>query len=226
MSDAQQHPVHARLQLRAALELLARHANPPHQPQAQTLDLAPLLDDNVLQLAQLDLTGAWLRGLQFGKAALPDPARLVGCEHISSHAPRGAEVPPLFAAGYSGLVDALAVLPDGRFLSAGWDNTVRLWDLTQGCLAVWATPGEVRIHASAEGVRYHRDTPWQTVELEGPYLPCDPQLYRYTRYLDTEGRTQPAWRYPELIAWEDGNRTLLLKWPEGYDWQQRLGRAR
>jgi hypothetical protein len=54
----------------------------------------------------------------------------------------------------------------------------------------------------------------------------DPLLYGHTRLLDTAGRTQPAYRYPELIAWENDRRTLLLKWPEGYDWQSQLGQVR
>ena len=50
-------------------------------------------------------------------------------------------------------------------------------------------------------------------------------LKKHGYYWDANGATQAAWRYPELIVWEDDCCTLLLRWPEGYDFQRRLGKA-
>jgi hypothetical protein len=198
------HPVIARQRLCAALELLARHVNPPPQPGDARLPEPALVQ------------GCELEGARVGAGVQPHPLA------APSHAPVDA---PVCALGYGGWVNALAVLADGRFLSAGDDSRTQLLHPEHGCQSLWANPPGLSIYADAAGVQFHRGRRWQTVEHGGHLLPCDPQLYGYTRYLDAKGATQAAWRCPELIEWRDGQRTLLLRWPHGYDWQSRLGRV-
>lgn len=279
MSNVPTHSVHAPLPLRVALELLARHANPPHQPEVHPVDVAGLLGDTPLDLSQVDLRGANLRGLQLGKPRWPPDKWLTGCESegaqpqppgLVSFTPGQPHIPPVLTPGHLGSINALAVLPDGHFLSAGDDRTVRLWSskggealaefsghervvhalavLPKGCFlsagidgtirrwnpeagvcdALWSARDGLTLYADPDGMRFTRDgnAPWQTMQHNGHKLPCDPLLYGHTRFVDANGRTQPAYRYPELLVWENDDRTLRVQWPEGYDWQTRLGGRR
>lgn len=60
-------------ELRRALELLASKSSPPHLPAARPCKLTDLLDSSTpgLDLHDVNLRGAWLRGLDFGSSLLP-----------------------------------------------------------------------------------------------------------------------------------------------------------
>ncbi len=59
-------------------------------------------------------------------------------------------------------------------------------------------------------------------------LPCDELLHRYARFNADHRWLLPVYEYPDHFRWDNDNqpKRLTLPWPDGFDFQAVLGRAR
>ncbi|WP_456476614.1 WD40 repeat domain-containing protein, partial [Oceanithermus sp.] len=104
-------------ELRRLLELIARHANPPHEPWVKRVRLEDYGLPKGADLGGLDLKYAYLRGLDFGKVTLPgestspEDAPLLRANLEAGNLARLTNPEALGGAAYARLVGA--VLPGG-----------------------------------------------------------------------------------------------------------------
>jgi WD40 repeat protein len=130
-------PAVATQQLRRLLELLARQHNPAWRPGTHIVPLADLNPDSDLNLQDLPLQGAWLRGLDFtGLRGTPDltGAHLLDTQGLTQPQQLPDHPTPLLPiTGHASSVLRVIQLTDGTLVSASDDHTLRRWS-TEGDL--------------------------------------------------------------------------------------------
>ena len=130
MTDATR-PTVATQELRRLLELLARQHNPDWRPGTHTIRLTELIQEANLDLQDLPLQGAWLRGLDFSNlSGTPNltGAHLLDTQGLAAPAKLPAHPIPLPpGTGHTGPVNQVIQLTDGSLVSASDDHTLRRW---------------------------------------------------------------------------------------------------